>query len=46
MTSICEKKVRQKYGLFMQNKCLYRILSLCGKPIDTAADSTTQAKNF
>ena len=27
MTSICEKKLWQKYGLFMQNECLY-IISL------------------
>ena len=28
MTSICEKKISaEKYGLFMQNKCLYTISS-------------------
>ena len=28
MTSISEKKNRQKYGLFMQNKCLYNFIIL------------------
>ena len=28
MTSICEKKFRQKYGLFMPNKCLYNFMVL------------------
>ena len=27
VTLICENKYRQKYSLFMQNKCLYEILS-------------------
>ena len=31
LQSVRKKKVRQKYGLFMQNKCFYRILSFHGK---------------
>ena len=38
MTSMCEKKkIRQKYGLFMQNKCLYKI-SWFNEKKDTAED--------
>ena len=41
MTSIyARKKVRQKYGLFMQN------FIISWKKIDTSEDKTTQAKRF
>ena len=47
MTSISEKKkVQQRYGLLMENKCLYKISSIYEKRIDTAEDYTTQAKHF
>ena len=40
------KKFRQKYGLFMQNKCLYTISSFSEKTIDTAEDCTTETRHF
>ena len=33
--NLWEKQFRQKYGLFMQNKCLYRISSFYEKRINT-----------
>ena len=44
--NLWEKKVRQKYGLFMQKKCLYRISSFNEKTIDITEDWATQAKHF
>ena len=38
MTSICDQKIRQKYGLLMQSKCFYRILLFYEKRIDAAED--------
>ena len=41
------RRIEQKYGLYMQNKCLiYRILSFQEKRIDTDEDKTTEAKQF
>ena len=40
------KTSRQKYGLCMQNKCLYIISSFYKKTIDTAEDRTTEARHF
>ena len=40
MTSICEEKIWQKYGLFMQSKCLSKISSFT-----TTTTTTTNNNN-